>query len=155
MVLSSCQIRFFPLLCLASMSLGCSYLIPEHLRADNVLVKATTPKIGSRVPYGTMIGVKVKYRVDYFKKDQPYYLLVCGSPSSEWESTCGTRADHVVQIEKSSGTVKFSFSYTEQTQYVVLVAGQPKVVECPPGDAWCTRPSTIGASGIPINPPRD
>jgi hypothetical protein len=139
---------------LAAALSGCAFFIPEHLWSidPNLYVTSMTPKIGSRVAYGTTVKVKLKYRIDAFQEDQRYYILLCGVETLEWKSTCGSSPKHIFGVVKQQGTVRLSFPFSESTRWAVLVAGSPKVVECSPNDAWCRRPSTLGAADLYVVP---
>lgn len=132
---------------------GCAAFIPEHLWSidPNLYVTSMTPKIGSRVAYEATVKVKLKYRIDAFREDQRYYILLCGADTMEWESTCGTSPERVFEVVKQQGTAHLSFPFSESTRWAVLVAGSPEVVLCLPNDAWC-RPGTLGAAAIYVYP---
>lgn len=110
------------------------------------------PERGSRVTYGTPITIKLKYRIDPFREGERYYVLLCGQDTLQWESTCGTSHEHVFEIANAHGTLSISFPFSQSTRWAVLVARQPKVVQCARNDAWCTGPGTLGAANLYLNP---
>ena len=139
---------------MAALLSGCSAFIPEHLWSidPDLYVTSMKPASGSRVAYGTPIKVKLKYRIDPFREGQRYYVLLCGQDTLRWEATCGTSHEHVFEVVKPRGTVSISFPFSESTRWAVLVARQPKVVQCALNDAWCTSPSTLGAADLYLIP---
>lgn len=139
---------------MAALLSGCAVFVPEHLWGidPNLYVTSVTPGRGSSVAYGTPISVKLKYRIDPFQEGRRHYILLCGQDTLKWESTCGTTHEHVFEVVKPRGTVSLSFPFSESTRWAVLVARQPKVVQCAPNNAWCTHQGTLGAADLYLFP---
>lgn len=145
------QAKFVLVALAASHLAGCSVLIPAHLLGNtNVVVKSTTPEIGSRVGMGSPVSVRVKYRVENYSSNRHYYMLVCSLNTSRSSPILA------VPIRDKSGTTTLSFGYSEQADMVLLVEGEPKdkTEQCAanvrPEHCWPTYTNVIGSALIPL-----